>query len=165
MPARQQDVLGLDVAVHHPAGMRRCQRIGHVVEDPHRLAYGQLALLAQPVAQRRPRHVWHHVVEEARRLPGVVHGEDVGVLQVGGDGDLAQEPLGRRRQLRAHHLERHLAVVLQVLGEIHGGHPARAELPLDRVAVGQRRAQPVRLPAHPGAPFRRGLPRRPRCLL
>ena len=61
------------------------------------------------------------------------------MLQAGGDLDLAGEPLGteRGRQLRPKNLHRHPAVVLQVLGEVHRGHAALAQLPLDAVAVGQ----------------------------
>ncbi len=61
------------------------------------------------------------------------------MLQVGGDLDLGQESLGaeHRGQLRPQHLDRDLAVVLQVLGEIDRGHAALAQLPLDAVAVGQ----------------------------
>ena len=42
-----------------------------------------------------------------------------------------------RGQLRTEHLDRHLAVVLEVLGEIHGRHTALTQLPLDPVAVGE----------------------------
>ena len=41
------------------------------------------------------------------------------------------------------HLERHRAVVADVVGEVDGGHPAGAELPLDGVAVGERGGQAV----------------------
>ena len=37
--------------------------------------------------------------------------------------------------------DRDLAIVVEVLGEIHGGYPARAELTLDAVAVGERGRQ------------------------
>ncbi len=40
-------------------------------------------------------------------------------------------------EFRPHHLHRHLAFVLQVLGEVDGGHAARTEFPLDFVAVGE----------------------------
>ena len=43
-----------------------------------------------------------------------------------------------RRQLRAQHLEGHLAVVAHVVGEVDRGHAPRAELALDAVAVGER---------------------------
>src|SRR5213079_1237917 len=56
----------------------------------------------QAVAQGFPFDVRHDVIEEAGRGARVVQGQDVGVLQPGGDLDLAQEPLGaeRRREVR-----------------------------------------------------------------
>ena len=67
--------------------------------------------------------------------------QDVRVLEVGGGLDLAQEPLGAddRGQLGPQHLDRDLAVVLEVLGEVDGGHAALAELALEAVAVGTGR--------------------------
>ena len=61
------------------------------------------------------------------------------VLQGGDRLDLAEEPLGAddRGELRPQHLDRDLAIVLEVLGQIDGGHAALAELPLDAVAVGE----------------------------
>jgi hypothetical protein len=63
----------------------------------------------------------------------------VGVIEPGGELDLAQEALGPqgRGQLRPQHLDRDRAVMLLVLGEIDRGHPTAADLPLDRVAVGE----------------------------
>ena len=59
------------------------------------------------------------------------------MLQVRRGLDLGQEPLGaeHRGQLRAQDLERDLAVVPEVLGEVDGRHAAGAELALDAVAV------------------------------
>ena len=67
----------------------------------------------------------------------------MGVVEAGGDLDLAEEPLGTecRRELGVQHLDRDLPVVLQVGREIDGGHPAAAELTLDRVAPGEGRLQ------------------------
>ena len=61
------------------------------------------------------------------------------MLQIGGGLDLGQEPLGtdHGRELGAQHLDGDLTVVLDVVGEIDGGHAARAELALDPVAVGE----------------------------
>ena len=61
------------------------------------------------------------------------------MLQPGGEPDLAQEPLGAERggELGVQHLERDLAVVLEVVREVDRGHAAAAELALERVAVGQ----------------------------
>ena len=64
------------------------------------------------------------------------------MLELGGDLDLAGEPLAAERggELGAEDLHGDLAVVLEVLGEVDGGHAAGAELALDAVAVGERRA-------------------------
>ncbi len=54
--------------------------------------------------------------------------------------DLREESLGADHggELGAQHLERDLAVVLQVVCEIHRGHAARAKLALETVTVGER---------------------------
>ena len=61
------------------------------------------------------------------------------MLEVGGGPDLRQEPFGAedRGQLGLQHLDRDLAVVLDVVGEVDGRHAALAELTLDLVFVGQ----------------------------
>ena len=61
------------------------------------------------------------------------------MLQVGGGLDLGEEALGADDggELGAQDLDGDLAVVLEVLGEVHRGHAARAELALDPVAVGE----------------------------
>ncbi len=78
------------------------------------------------------------------------------MLQAGGDLDFTEEPFTAQRggQLRPQHLERHLAAVPQVLGEVHRGHAARADFPLDAVLVrqggrqaGERLAHGVRAPS------------------
>ena len=81
------------------------------------------------------------------------------MLEVGGDLDLGQEPLGAEHggQLGAQHLERDLAVVPQVVREVDGGHAARAELALDAVAVGEggrKTAAQFRDPSPSSAPAR-----------
>ncbi len=52
----------------------------------------------------------------------------------------AKEPIGAHRvgQLGMEHLERDLATVLHILGEIDGRHPATSELALDGILVTQR---------------------------
>ena len=53
--------------------------------------------------------------------------------------DLADRLIDHRGELGAEHLERDAPVVPEILGQIHGGHPALPQLPLDPVAVGQGR--------------------------
>ena len=67
------------------------------------------------------------------------------MLQRRGGLDLHHEPLGAEHggEFGLEDLERDLAVVLQVLGEVHGRHAALAELALDAVAVGERHRESV----------------------
>ena len=67
------------------------------------------------------------------------------VLQPGGELDLLFEPLGTEGggELGVKHLQRDRAVVLEIVGEVHGCHPAAAQLTLDAVAVGERDRQAV----------------------
>ena len=61
------------------------------------------------------------------------------MLEVRGGLDLHEEPIGadHGRELGTEHLERDLAVVHQVVREVDGGHPARAKLALDAIAIGK----------------------------
>ncbi len=61
----------------------------------------------------------------------------------GGDPDFVGEPLGaeQRPQLGPEHLDRHLAAVLQIVGQVDRGHPAPAELALDGVPARERGAE------------------------
>ena len=66
------------------------------------------------------------------------------MMQIGGGRDLAQEALGPEGvgQRGAEHLHGYLALVLEVVREIDRGHPARPELTLDAVAVGEGTLDP-----------------------
>lgn len=68
------------------------------------------------------------------------------MLQAGCDADLAQEALGAEciGELGVHDLEGDRSVVAEVVGEIHGGHTAAAQLALERVAARQLRPEAVR---------------------
>ena len=62
------------------------------------------------------------------------------MMECRGDLDLAQEPVDAEHggQVGLEDLERDLAVVLEVVGEVDGRHAPLAQLPLDAVAVGER---------------------------
>ena len=66
------------------------------------------------------------------------------MLQPGGDADLLEEPVRSEGggEVGAEDLQGDLAVVAEVVGEVHCGHPAAAELALDAVALGQAPARP-----------------------
>jgi hypothetical protein len=97
----------------------------------------------QPVPERLPLDVRHGEPELAGGLARVVNGEDVGVLEAGGELDLPLEPVGpeRRGELREEDLEGDRALVLEVLRQVDRGHPAAPERALKRVAVAQAGSQ------------------------
>jgi hypothetical protein len=69
------------------------------------------------------------------------------MLKLGRDADLAQKALRaeRLRQIAPEDFDRDLAVVLEVFGELHCRHPARTELPLHTVVLGEGDGRGVRL--------------------
>ena len=68
-PARQQNVLRLDVAVHHVVVVGVSKGARHLARDPQGLLDRQLTLPLEPVAQRFTFDVRHDVIEEPRRFP------------------------------------------------------------------------------------------------
>ena len=151
----EQDVLRLDVPVDHAVAVGVVERRGHLARDAHRVGHGELLLATQPIAQRLTFDVRHHIEQERVGLTRVEQRQDVRVLEVGGELDLGQEALGADdgRELGAQHLHRHPPIVPQVLGEIHRGHAARADLVLEAVMAGQGTRDPRRQAAH-GASWR-----------
>jgi hypothetical protein len=139
----QQDVLGLDVAVNHLVPVGVVERTGHLAGDTDGIGNRQLLFAVQPVTERLPLDERHHIEDSAIRRAGIVQRQDVRMLEIGGGGDLGQEPLGPDDggKFGAQDLDRHLAVVLEVFGQVDGGHAALAELALDAIAVGQRRCE------------------------
>ena len=137
MLAREQHVVGLHVAVHDAVRVGVRERVAHVAQDPHRLADRQLVLLHEPGAQRLPLHAGHDVVEEVAVRARGEQRNDMGMLQLGGELDLALEPL--RAHARGHlgreHLHHHLPAEPHLLSEEHTAHAATAELGLEVVRV------------------------------
>ena len=127
------------------------QGVGHGHGDLHRLVDAELRLAIELAPQRLAVDERHHVVEEAVGGAGVEERQDVGMLQRGGGLDFHHEPLGADDggELRLQDLERHLAVVLEVLRQVHRGHAALAELPLDAVAVGEGGGEAGKRVSHP----------------
>jgi hypothetical protein len=63
----------------------------------------------------------------------------VGVVEVGDNFDLVQEALVAQcgRQVRTQHFDGHLAIVLDVPGQVDAGHTPLPQLPLNPVAACQ----------------------------
>jgi len=65
------------------------------------------------------------------------------MLETGGDLNLPEKAVGTEcgDELLAQELDGNQPVVLKVAGEVDGGHPTPAELPLDHVAIAQSVSQ------------------------
>jgi hypothetical protein len=147
---RQQDILGLDVAVHDVAPMGGAECAGRGSGDPDRVGDRQGTVPVEPVTKRFTRHEGHHEVELPFGLAGIVDREDVGVSESRGYFDLAKEALGAEacRHLGSEHFHRDLAPVFEIVREVDRGHPAGPNLVLEAVAVRQRCAETVQRSRH-----------------
>ena len=161
----QEDVLGLDVAMDHAMAMGVVERAGNFARDSHGAGNRELLLATHAITEGLAINEGHDVEEERIGGARVEQREDVRMLQVRRGLDLGQEPFGADHggEFGAQHLDGHAAIVAQVLGEIHGRHPAGAEFALDAIAVGKGRCETgqVRQHAVPGSGRRAlGGPRR-----
>ena len=143
LPARQHDVLRLDVAMDDAVLVGVLQGAADFAGDLERGVERKLLFPREPLPERLALGERHHVVEQAVGLSRVVERENVGVLERRGDLDLAEEPLAAEdgRQLGLEQLDGDPPAVLQVLGEKDDRHPAVAELPLDPVSIAERRRE------------------------
>src|SRR3989449_1027786 len=108
MVAREENVLGLDVAVDDALPVGVAERVGDVAGDPERLVEREPALAPQAMAQRLSLEVRHDVVEQPRRLARREDWHDVRVAELRGKVDFADEPLAPQAggYLPVEHLDR-----------------------------------------------------------
>ena len=125
----QQDVRGLEIPVHHALRVGVADAVAGLL---HRLDHGREvpALLGLGIApapgdehlvQVPPRHPLHRVVQAAvGEATGVVHRDDVGVLELPGDADLPVEVGGPAgvRLVDMQHLEGDVAAEVAVEDEL-----------------------------------------------
>ena len=153
MATGKEDVLRLDVPVHHAVRVGVRQGIGHVPCDPDGLRDRQLALPIHASAQRSALGERHGVPEVFGGLAGVEHREDMGVLELCGEVDLALKALAADGygEFGQEHLECHLPAMPQVLREVDGGHATAPEDTLAAIAPGEFLFQRERGPSWPPA--------------
>jgi hypothetical protein len=65
VPTRKQDVLWLDVAMDDPHAVCIGESVRHLLGDLQRILERQLGFALQPITQRIPLNVGHHVVEQS----------------------------------------------------------------------------------------------------
>ncbi len=151
--ASEHDVFGLYVAVDDAVLVRVIERARSLGRDAKGVFERELALTPEPVAQRLALDEGHREPQLSGRFAGVEHGQDVRMLEPGGEVDLTLEPLGAERggKLWEENLEGDRTVVAKVLREVDDRHAAAPELALEGVAVGEGVAHTLRH-SHAGAP-------------
>ena len=129
----QEDVVGLDVAVHDATLVGIRERASDVTQDADGVHDAHRATAGDARAKRLALHERHHEIRPAGHLAGAQHGDDVRVLQTGDDEDLAAKALRVHvgHELRRQHLHYHSALERTVVGDEHARHAAAAELALD----------------------------------
>lgn len=135
VPLGKEDVLRLQVAVHHALAVRVRERVGELAHEPERVAHRERAALAEERPQRLARDKGHRVVRQPVDVARAEQREDVRVLKPGGERDFALEPRRReaRGQVGMEHLDYDASAELRVRGHEDAAHGPAAELALDAV--------------------------------
>jgi hypothetical protein len=145
MPARDEHVVRLDVAMHDAARVRVRERIHHIAQHAHRIAHRHLALARELRAQRLALDERHRIVEEIAGLAGREHRHDVRMLERCRELDLAAKALDvhTRSRLGREHFHHHASSERRLPGKEDVRHPTAAELPFDAVGITEGTLQPV----------------------
>ncbi len=122
----EQDVGGLDVAMHETACVGRIQGARQLREDTDRFGRIQAAM-SESLVEVSPLDVAHRDVEDVFGRPSLVDRDDVRVVDGSGQLRLAQEAVTERSILGepgSQHLERDHTLESQFLGQVDDAHPA-----------------------------------------
>ncbi len=143
MPVIDQDVLGLDVAVYDALLVRVLERIGCFGREEHGIVDAEWSRAVEARAQRLAGDERHDVVQLPVEFPGVVQRQDPRMAEARRHGDLAQKALGSERHadVGEQHLDRDIAGVALVAGEVDRGHAPAADLTGDEVAAVEQDVQ------------------------
>ena len=123
----EQDVRGLDVAVHEPGVVRGVQRRADLRDHARRPLRRELSLAPHQAADVVAGDVAHRDVRDAVLLARVVDRDHVGVIDRRRDLGLAHEPRAHRlviQQPGRDHLQRHGAVERELGSPVHHAHAA-----------------------------------------
>ena len=135
---RYQHVPRLDVTVNQAVAVGESQGGRDVGRDVGRPIRMDATLGAEHLGQTPALHVLHHDEVGALLLTPVVHADDVGMVEVGRRLGLPTEALheaGIARELIEQDLDRHRTIQQQVARQIHVGHTAAGDLPVELVPL------------------------------
>ena len=127
---QHHNVLGLDVPVDNAPAVGVGEAVGNLQDEVQRLPPVHLTPALHILFQRDAVNQLHHNVFNALKGGHVVHGDDIGMAELGHRQGLVPEPaaeLGVFRQVAFQRLHRHQAVQPQILSLIYIGHAAGAD--------------------------------------
>ena len=135
--AFEQDRRRHDAAVHETFRVSRVEGGGALHDDRERDLGGEVALDLEQPLEVGALHVSHGEVEDPVGFSGVVHRDDVRMIECGGGTAVTDESIPERLvlcQRRIQDLQRDLASQPQVAGEVDHRHRAAADDRLDPMA-------------------------------
>src|SRR5438045_4098533 len=134
-----QTGLGLDVPMDDPLLVRVVQRLGDLAGDLDGAGERELLFAIETRPKRLAADKRHDVPQLAVGLPRIVDRENVRVTEARDEVNLALKALCTERgpKIGVQDLDRDIAVVLQVVGEIYRCHSAATEFLPDHVPVGK----------------------------
>ena len=143
VPALEQEVLRLDVAVDDALLVRVRQRVGGSADDLHRLTERQPPVARESLPERLALNEGHRVVEEPIGVARGEHRDDVRVPKPRRERDLALEPLGAHlaRELGRKHLHNDAPTERRLGSHEDAAHAPAPEFALECVAAGKRPGQ------------------------
>ena len=132
--AREQHIGRLDVAMHAPARVGGVESRADLMDDARRSERLEATLRGDQGPEVGPVDEPHHDEEHAVLVAGLENGNDVGVVDRGGEPGLAPKAFAESRvprMLRKYELEGHHALERQFLGPVDDAHLSAADDPLD----------------------------------
>ncbi len=127
-----EDVVGLDISMHEPCGVRGGEPACSLRDHAKELGF---RALHRPFAQRAPSQVLHHEIARLAVATDLVHGDDVRMIQASERFRFANEALviiGLVQQL-----DRDLPVERAIEREVHAAHATATERPANLVVAEQ----------------------------
>ena len=118
--------------------------------DAYRFIDSELCFAIELGAQGFAVDERHHIKQKSVGRPAVEQRQDVRMLQRRSGLDLLHKPLGAEygREFRLEQLERDLAIVFEIVAQVHRGHAAFAEMAENTIAAVERGVEAVGLCGH-----------------
>ena len=125
--------------MHYAFAVRIVERERYLTGEIDRHIHRELPLPAKTIPQGFAADERHCIPELSGGVTGIVHRQDVGMLEPGSEFDLALEALGTEcsGKLSMEDFQSNRAVVPEVVCQKHCSHATAPKLTLDTVAIGK----------------------------